>query len=117
VTSKEIKRVSLDIKSDLEYPNKLRSAENPGYKTTYTGKERVVRPRGFSVVSQLAKLGHYLNRFSVDFSLFEVHNSPRNLSRVALPKPGLLGRTTPIATDHEIIQAEIVVFFSRRHPP
>src|SRR5438874_719535 len=35
---KEIKRVSLDIKSDLEYPNKLRPAENPGYKTAYTGK-------------------------------------------------------------------------------
>ena len=35
---KEVKRVSLDIKSDLEYPNKLRPAENPGYNTAYTGK-------------------------------------------------------------------------------
>jgi hypothetical protein len=35
---KEVKKVSLDIKSDLEYPNKLRPADNPGYKTTYSGQ-------------------------------------------------------------------------------
>jgi hypothetical protein len=35
---KEVKRVSLDIKSDLEYPNKLRPTDNPGYNTAYTGK-------------------------------------------------------------------------------
>ncbi len=35
---KGIKKVSLDIKSDLEYPNKLRPPENPGYNTAYTGK-------------------------------------------------------------------------------
>ena len=35
---KEIKKVSLDVKSDLDYPNSLRPAANPGYKTTYTGQ-------------------------------------------------------------------------------
>ena len=35
---KEIKKVSLDIKSDLNYPNKLRPDTNPGYNTAYTGK-------------------------------------------------------------------------------
>jgi Bacterial PH domain len=35
---KEIKRVSLDVKTDFEYPNKLRPETNPGYKTAYTGK-------------------------------------------------------------------------------
>lgn len=34
---KEFKKVSLDVKADLEYPNKLRPDTNPGYKTAYTG--------------------------------------------------------------------------------
>ena len=35
---KEIKKVSLDVKTDFEYPNKLRPDTNPGYKTAYTGQ-------------------------------------------------------------------------------
>lgn len=35
---KEIKKVSLDVKTDLEYPNKLRPGTNPGYNTAYTGQ-------------------------------------------------------------------------------
>jgi hypothetical protein len=35
---KEIKKVSLDVKSDIEYPNSLRPSTNPGYKTAYTGQ-------------------------------------------------------------------------------
>jgi hypothetical protein len=35
---KEFKKVSLDVKADLEYPNKLRPDTNPGYKTAYTGQ-------------------------------------------------------------------------------
>lgn len=34
---KEIKKVSLDVKTDFEYPNKLRPDTNPGYNTAYTG--------------------------------------------------------------------------------
>lgn len=35
---KEIKKVSLDVKADLDYPNKLRPETNPGYKTAYSGQ-------------------------------------------------------------------------------
>jgi len=35
---KEIKKVSLDVKTDFEYPNKLRPEANPGYKTAYSGQ-------------------------------------------------------------------------------
>jgi len=34
---KHIKQISLDVKTDWDYPNKLRPEDNPGYKTTYTG--------------------------------------------------------------------------------
>lgn len=34
---KEIKKVSLDVKTDFEYPNQLRPETNSGYKTAYTG--------------------------------------------------------------------------------
>lgn len=33
---KLLKKVSHDIKTDIEYPNKLRPDENPGYKTEYS---------------------------------------------------------------------------------
>jgi len=36
---KAIKQVSLDIKTDMNYPNQLRPEENPGYTTKYTPKE------------------------------------------------------------------------------
>jgi len=36
---KQIKQVSVDIKTDWNYPNKLRPEENPGYSTKYTPKE------------------------------------------------------------------------------
>jgi membrane protein YdbS with pleckstrin-like domain len=32
---KQLKQVSMDIRSDLNYPNQLRPDENPGYNTTY----------------------------------------------------------------------------------
>ena len=32
---KQLKQVSMDIRSDLNYPNQLRPEENPGYNTTY----------------------------------------------------------------------------------
>lgn len=35
---KEIKKVSLDVKTDFEYPNQLRPSSNSGYKTAYTGQ-------------------------------------------------------------------------------
>lgn len=35
---REIKKVSLDVKTDFEYPNKLRPSANPGYNTAYTGQ-------------------------------------------------------------------------------
>jgi hypothetical protein len=35
-TFKFLKKVSYDIKTDIEYPNKLRPTENPGYQTQYT---------------------------------------------------------------------------------
>lgn len=37
---KELKRVSLDIQTDIEYPNKMRPSENPGYQTEYQPKEK-----------------------------------------------------------------------------
>lgn len=39
VVYKLIKQMSLDIKSDMEYPNALRPEENPGYNTQYRPKE------------------------------------------------------------------------------
>ncbi len=36
---KKIKQVSVDIKTDWNYPNKLRPEENPGYNSKYTPKE------------------------------------------------------------------------------
>lgn len=36
---KQIKQVSVDIKTDWNYPNKLRPEENPGYNTKYTPKK------------------------------------------------------------------------------
>ncbi|HAM63664.1 MAG: hypothetical protein A2Y20_03270 [Firmicutes bacterium GWF2_51_9] len=36
---KKIKQVSLDIKTDWNYPNKLRPEENPGYNSKYTPRE------------------------------------------------------------------------------
>jgi Bacterial PH domain len=35
---KEIKKVSLDVKTDIEYPNNLRPPTNSGYKTAYTAQ-------------------------------------------------------------------------------
>ena len=32
------KKVSFDVKTDMEYPNQLRPGENSGYKTKYTGQ-------------------------------------------------------------------------------
>lgn len=32
---KFLKKVSHDVKTDIEYPNKMRPAENPGYQTNY----------------------------------------------------------------------------------
>ena len=34
---KSIKKISVDIKTDWNYPNKIRPAKNPGYETEYTG--------------------------------------------------------------------------------
>lgn len=36
---KQIKTVSVDIKTDWNYPNKLRPEENPGYQTEYVPKK------------------------------------------------------------------------------
>ena len=36
---KFFKKVSHDVKTDIEYPNKLRPAENPGYQTNYEPKK------------------------------------------------------------------------------
>lgn len=33
-----IQKIVLDIQTDIEFPNKLRPDENPGYNTKYTGK-------------------------------------------------------------------------------
>ena len=32
---KELKKVALDIKTDMEYPNAMRPGQNPGYGTRY----------------------------------------------------------------------------------
>lgn len=32
---KQLKQVSMDIRTDMNYPNQMRPDENPGYKTTY----------------------------------------------------------------------------------
>ena len=37
---KRIKEVSVDIKTDWNYPNKLRPEENPGYKTKYKPEDK-----------------------------------------------------------------------------
>lgn len=34
-----LKKVSFDVKTDINYPNKLRPNENPGYKVEYNSKE------------------------------------------------------------------------------
>lgn len=34
---KNLKKISLDIRSDINYPNELRPENNPGYKTEYKG--------------------------------------------------------------------------------
>lgn len=39
VVYKLVKQMSLDIKSDMEYPNALRPDENPGYNTEYRPKQ------------------------------------------------------------------------------
>ena len=36
---KQIKQISVDIKTDWNYPNQLRPDENPGYNTKYTPKK------------------------------------------------------------------------------
>ena len=35
---KQIKKISVDVKTDWNYPNALRPEQNPGYKTNYTPK-------------------------------------------------------------------------------
>ncbi len=35
---RQIKRVSVDIKTDWNFPNQMRPQENPGYRTTYRNK-------------------------------------------------------------------------------
>jgi hypothetical protein len=37
---KFFKKVSHDVKTDIQYPNQLRPVNNPGYGTTYRGKEK-----------------------------------------------------------------------------
>ena len=37
---KQIKTVSVDVKTDWNYPNKLRPEENPGYNTEYKPEEK-----------------------------------------------------------------------------
>lgn len=37
---KFIKKISHDVKTDIEYPNKLRPSENPGYKTEYNSDKK-----------------------------------------------------------------------------
>jgi hypothetical protein len=36
---KRVKHMSLDIQTDIAYPNALRPDENPGYNTEYDSKE------------------------------------------------------------------------------
>lgn len=40
IVFKFFKKVSHDVKTDIEYPNQLRPATNPGYNTNYTVKKR-----------------------------------------------------------------------------
>ncbi len=40
---KFFKKVSHDVKTDIHYPNKLRPAENPGYKTEYDPKKSEIK--------------------------------------------------------------------------
>jgi len=37
---KQIKTVSEDVKTDWNYPNKLRPEDNPGYETKYTPEDK-----------------------------------------------------------------------------
>lgn len=37
---KFFKKVSFDVKTDMEYPNKYRPKSNPGYKTSYSSKNK-----------------------------------------------------------------------------
>jgi hypothetical protein len=34
---KQLKQVSMDIRTDIQYPNQYRPEDNPGYKTKYRG--------------------------------------------------------------------------------
>lgn len=36
---KLLKKTSHDVKTDIQYPNKMRPSENPGYNTSYTGSD------------------------------------------------------------------------------
>lgn len=38
--TKKLEKITLDIKSDIYYPNALRPDENPGYKTKYKGEQK-----------------------------------------------------------------------------
>jgi len=42
---KQIKQVSVDIKTDWNYPNKLRPEDNPGYNTKYQPKSDDYSPK------------------------------------------------------------------------
>lgn len=37
---KSLKKVSHDVKTDIEYPNKMRPTENPGYQTNYNQNKK-----------------------------------------------------------------------------
>lgn len=37
---KFLKKVSYDVKTDIEYPNNMRPTENPGYQTSYTADKK-----------------------------------------------------------------------------
>ncbi len=38
--TKRLQEIVLDIKTDIEFPNKFRPTENPGYNTKYTGEDK-----------------------------------------------------------------------------
>jgi len=42
---KFFKKVSYDVKTDIEYPNKYRPKTNPGYGTDYTGTKAMKKPK------------------------------------------------------------------------
>ncbi|MBI2079556.1 PH domain-containing protein [Candidatus Micrarchaeota archaeon] len=43
---KFFKKVSHDVKTDIQYPNKLRPSENPGYKTDYKPPKKMRKSEG-----------------------------------------------------------------------